>query len=143
MKIKAAEIKSKGFCLANLKVDEQKAKDGIWFDYIEGVKFLLARSGSAAYSKWLSNYMKEHETVIKSGTEEGDRVAELGIIEAVARFELRDWSGVVDENGEVLPYSVEKAMEYLDIEEVFEFVRSKTAKRELWRVQSTQELGKN
>lgn len=143
MKNQAKELKATGFCLASLKVDEQKAKDGIWFDYLGGSRLLIAKSGSVAYSKWLSNFMKENETLIKSGTEEGDKKAEEGVVEAVARFELIGWEGIADEEGHDLPYSVEKAKEYLAIEEVFEFVRQKSTNRELWRVSSTKQLGKN
>ena len=139
----AQEIKSQGFCLASLKVDDKKAKEGIWVPYIGGCKFLIAKTGSPAYAKWISNYMKEHETLINSGTPEGEKCGEQGLVEAVARFELIDWEGVADEDGNDLPYSLEKAKEYLSIDEVFEFVRKHSSKHELYRVESVKKMGKN
>lgn len=139
----AEQVKAKGFCLAGLKVDEEKAKKGIWVPYMNGVKFLIGRANSVAYNKHVANSYKEHETALQQDTPEADKLGQRLIAEAVAETELLDWEGVVDEEGEVLPYSKEKATEYLMIDEVFEFVKSHSAKRENWRVSSTKNMGKN
>lgn len=139
----AEQVKAKGFCLAGLKVDEEKAKNGIWVDYIHGVRFLIGRAGSVAYNKQLSNSWKEHENALQADTPEAEELGQRLVAEAVANNELLDWTGVVDEEGNELPYSKEKAVEYLLIDEVFDFVKSHSAKRENWRVSSTQNMGKN
>lgn len=139
----AEQVKAKGFCLAGLKVDEERAKNGIWVPFMQGAEFLIGRAGSAAYNKQISNAWKEHETALQADTPEAEELGQKMVAEAVANHELLDWRGVADEEGNELPYSKEKAIEYLMIDEVFEFVKMHSAKREHWRISSTQDMGKN
>lgn len=140
-KNEAQKVKAAGFCLAGLKVDETKAKEGILFDFMGGSKLLIAKGNESAHARYISNYYKEHETEISKDTEDSDKVAQKGFVEAAARHRLIGWEGVVDENGEEVPYSVEQAEEYLSIDEIFEFVQSKVNDRSNWRVNSTQQMG--
>lgn len=137
----AQKLKSAGFCLAGLKVDEEKAKNGIPFDFMGGCKLIIARGGSKGYNSYIANFFKENEQALKADNEAADALGQRGFIEAAARHLLVGWEGVVDEKGNEVPYSVEAAEEYLAIDEVYEFVKGKSDEREHWRIATTQKLG--
>lgn len=137
----AQKVKAAGFCLAGLKVDEKKAKEGIPFDFMEGCKLIIAKGGSAGYNRFISNFYKEHETALAKEDEVADELGKKGFAQAAAAHWLVGWEGVVDEEGNEVPYSVETAEEYLMIDEIYDFVKEKANEREHWRIASTQKLG--
>lgn len=136
----AKQLKATGFCLSHLKVDEQKAKKGISFPFMGGVNLIIAKGGSNAYQKHLANAYKENQSVIQSNSEEGEKIALNATREAYAEHILVGWENVLDEKGNEVPYSKEAALEYLHIEEIFEFVESKANANEHWRIKSAKEL---
>ncbi|WHM52717.1 hypothetical protein vBVpaS1601_24 [Vibrio phage vB_VpaS_1601] len=137
----AQKIKSTGFCLAGLKVDEDKAKNGIPFDFMGGCKLIIARGGSKGYNNYIANFFKENEKALTAGGEAADELGQRGFIEAAARFLLVGWEEVVDEEGNEVPYSVEAAEGYLAVDEIYEFVKGKSDEREHWRISATQKIG--
>lgn len=140
-KTNAQQIKSAGFCLAGLKVDEDKAKNGIAFDFMGGCKLIIARGGSKGYNSYIATFFKENEKALTANNEAADALGQKGFIEAAARHLLVGWEGVVDEEGNEVPYSVEAAEGYLAIDEIYEFVKGKADEREHWRISATQKLG--
>lgn len=134
MSTKADKIQ-KGFCLASLVVDKTAA-EGLWFPFMGGAEFKIAKANSRAERQELGNLYKANQTVIDSDTPEGNELAEKLTIEVEAKYRLIDWRGIVNENGEEIPYSVEASTEYMNIEEVRNFVNSKSASYEPWRVSS-------
>lgn len=139
----AEKVKAKGFCLAGLKVDEERAKKGIWVPFMGGAKFLIGRAGSVGYNSAISKAWKEHDTALQDDTPEAEELGQKLIAEATAEFEFLGWSGVVDEEGNDLPYSKELAVEYLATDEIYEFVKKHANKRDHWRVSNVKDMGKN
>ncbi|CAL9985784.1 hypothetical protein VPHK449_0102 [Vibrio phage K449] len=139
----AEKVKAKGFCLAGLKVDEERAKKGIWVPFMGGAELLIGRAGSVGYNKMISKGWKEHETALQDETPEAEALGQKLVAEATAEYELLGWRGVVDEEGNDLSYSKELAAEYLETDEIFEFVKKHANKRDHWRVSNVQDMGKN
>lgn len=136
----AKNIKAAGFCLSHLKVDETKATKGIPFPFMGGVNLIIAKGGSNAYQKFLANAYKENQSIIQSDSEAGEKIALEATRRAYAEHVLVGWENVLDEEGNEVPYSKEAAFEYLQIDEIFDFVEAKANAREHWRVKSAQEL---
>lgn len=137
MSTKAEKIQ-KGFCLASLVVDKKTAQEGLWFPFMSGAEFKIAKANSRAERQELGNLYKANQAEIDSDTPEGNELAEKLTIEVEAKYRLIDWRGIVDEEGNHLPYSVEDSIKYMNIEEVRNFVNSKSASYEPWRVSSVE-----
>lgn len=125
-----------GFCLASLAVDKAAAKEGLWFPFMNGVEFKIAKANSQGERTALANLYKANQAMIDSETPEGNMLAEQLTISVEAKFRLVDWRNVLDESGEEVPYSAEKSEEYMNIEEVRNFVNAKASAYEPWRVSS-------
>lgn len=138
---KATEVKAKGFCLASLKQDNDKVERGTLIPFMGEASLRIARYGSHAFNTMLANSFKENETLIKSGSEQGNLVAEQNMRWAYANHILVGWEGVIDENGNEVEYSVDAAEEYLKIDEIYEFVETHSKKHENFRIKSVKELG--
>lgn len=139
----AEKVKAAGFCLAGLKVDEDRAKNGIWIPFMGGAELLIGRAGSVGYNKMISKSWKEHETALQDETPEAEALGQKLVAEATAKFELLGWRGVIDEEGAEVVYSEDQAQEYLMTDEIFEFVKKHANRRDHWRVSTVQEMGKN
>ncbi|MBR9878687.1 MULTISPECIES: hypothetical protein [unclassified Halomonas] len=77
---------------------------GVWLA-IMGGQFKVARAGNPIYEQALeeSGYRKKIEPAEK----------ERALYTAIATGVLRDWSGVEDDSGEPIPYSIENAVEVM------------------------------
>lgn len=137
----ASKVKKAGFCLASLKQDNTKVEKGVLIPFQGECSLRIARYGSHAMNTMMSNFYKENETLLKSGSEQADIVAKQNMVHVYANHVLVGWEGVIDEDGKEVPYSVDAAEEYLKIDEIYEFVELHAKKHENFRIKSVKELG--
>ena len=93
------------------KTDQTKEEEGVWIDFGNGIKLRIARLGNPKYNAYLRRIGKPHQMSIRNGSASQATVEDL-TIRAIAKHVLLGWEGV-DEDNELVPYTEEKALEYL------------------------------
>lgn len=101
--------------LSNLKVDTEKAKNGVWELVGDGFKVCVAHSNSPAYLAFLTKNARGHgRAFMKGRLDEKTMLAIKPIMkEAAARHLLVGWEGLEEDDGEDIPFSTAKAVELL------------------------------
>lgn len=87
--------------------------EGIWSPLAIGVEVLVARNGTRAYSRDITREVEKYSLALEAKNEEADKVSEAIVIDVMSRHILLGWKGFTDEAGNDVPYSKEKAREYL------------------------------
>lgn len=84
--------------------DVAKFSEGTWVE-IFGGHFKVARAGNPGYEKALEN----------SGFRKLDdpQDKQVALLKAVSRGILKDWSEVIDDKGEAIPFNVDNAVQVL------------------------------
>lgn len=97
--------------IGKLRIDVEKSDKGVWLDFDAETKVLIGRVNSPRYKQVLRENTLPYIEDIRAGTydtEKQEKVACKTLAEAV----LLGWEGL-KENGEDVPYSQEKALQYL------------------------------
>lgn len=118
--------------LKTLKLNPDAVTEGVWCDWILGVKVKIARTGTPEYNTFIQKLMVEQ---VKS---EEDVDTDEVIRKAVARHVIKDWSGIEDDDGTELSYSPEKAYELISdpaLSDLYEFVMRMASDRSRFRNQ--------
>jgi len=92
-------------------VDKTKEQEGIWIDDQEGGRLKLGRLGNPRHRKAVAQKRNDYLGT-KRSTVVPDDVSERISREAVAETILLDWENQTW-NGEVVPYSRERALEWM------------------------------
>ena len=95
-----------------LRIDTKTANEGRWVEYPEvpGMRFKIARYGNAAFKRAVDKIMRPVRSVVSTMSTE--RLTEMQW-PAVARHVLVGWDGIEDDDGNEIPYSPQKAEEFL------------------------------
>jgi len=91
--------------------DKEAELSGKWFPLGEGGEVKVARANTTRYREIFRKHIEPYRTAVDMGTmseEEGEKI----LVEVLAEAVLLDWKGFTD-NGEEVPYSKEKAQEYM------------------------------
>ena len=94
--------------LNSIAVDPQKAREGVWMDYMGG-RFKVARMGAEYDARLVELYRENHE-LIKSDTQEGREKAVDIYRQCFAELVLLDWENVSFGDGPV-EYTVELGLQ--------------------------------
>lgn len=92
-------------------LDESKESGGVWVDWRGGVRLKVASASQPEFQSHCRKLLKPHERDERAG-KLGMRDRLLILAPAIERWLLKDWSGV-SEGDDAIPYSLEKAREYL------------------------------
>lgn len=103
---------ARGFNISKLAVDPQKEKDGVWFDGPNGLRLRVARLSNPEYQEAIQKLGRPYMRQIRNNTIAAADLNRI-TVKALAKHILLDWENLLDENDEVVPYSVAKAEEYL------------------------------
>ena len=93
------------------RVDETKELDGVWVALGEGAEVKIAKAMNPRFKDLIRAEMGRYKQAIQAQTLD-DETAERVLISVMARTILLDWRGITEE-GEEIPYTPEKAEEYL------------------------------
>ena len=90
--------------------DRDLENKGMWMDWDEETRFLIARKTNPSYKGAFSKGYRENERLLnsKTNTRRADNVADDLMLSCMAEYLLLDWEGVTD-GGKPLSYSVEAA----------------------------------
>lgn len=109
--------------IAQLRTDEAKSTNGKWFDFTDGVSFLIAANNNPKHSKALSKIAQQRARAFRKN--KGDEAERL-FIDSLPGNVLLGWKGLKHTvNGEEIeyPYSDENAAHLLKTSrEVKDFV---------------------
>lgn len=86
--------------------------EGVWQEIGLGAEVLLARAGNPKYTDYIRQLAKPYRTRLRR-REIPEDIAERITVKALAKFVLLDWKGIKDDSDEEIPYSVEKAEDFL------------------------------
>lgn len=96
--------------ISEFHLNPKAEQEGVWFDVGKGLRLKIARISSPAFENWVRTNTRLAQTR-KLITQDNAPDAEM--IPGIARHILRDWENLTDDNDQPVPYSVQKAEEYL------------------------------
>lgn len=112
----------KGFSpVRKFKNDENAVNNGVWCDIEGGVaRLLLSRWNNEAHQAYARAEKEKHAKVLeKEGSLEASKVWEGITNRSLALHILKGWEGILDEDGNELPFTPENALKL--VEELPEF----------------------
>lgn len=102
--------------IRKLKVDSEKAENGIWVPLDEGIEFLIARKGSKKWNEVFTRLTETHREEIEAAAKDENSTFDFEdiVIRCFAEAVLLDWKGLIEEDDDSeVPYSIEKSYEIL------------------------------
>lgn len=110
----------------DLALDEKDSKEGKWFEYRPGFKFLIANADTREFrltaAKGWKTYMEgqkakgQPDTLTAYSEEDQSKIAMEVTINAVVEALLLGWEGQIPFKGQKLEYSKENAKQLLSVE---------------------------
>ena len=138
-----ADTEQKGVPFSRFKTDTKKEEEGVWVKYEGGVSLKIARLNNPKYKEYSLKRSKPHLRRLQAGTIDGD-VAEDIMKDAIANTVLLDWKGLLDEKGNEIPFSQEKAREQFDeAHDFYTEVFNLCQQRELFSIEDEEGAEKN
>lgn len=101
------------FELNSLRTDTKKEQDGVWIDYLDGSKLLIARMGNAKYKGFIANEYRANKLAIDRGGRSSEDLAVKIQNKALATHILLDWEGIIFD-GEEKKYTPEFGLEVFE-----------------------------
>ncbi len=124
------------------KTDPIAEKEGVWVDIDDSSSILIARVGNPRFKSMLERLTLPYKSAIRKGTLSQD-VFDKILAKCTAETIVLDWRGF-EEDGNSIPYSPEKAYEYLtEYPDFRDFVESCSESMELFRCKEDAETEKN
>jgi hypothetical protein len=108
--------------LKHFPTNEELEIKGRWVSIGKGARIKVARSGNAEAQKYFEHLYEPYAEAARKNMLEKSVVEDI-TRKVIAHKILVDWEGI-EEDGEPVPYSPEKAEEYLHSDNFMEFVLS-------------------
>lgn len=119
--------------ISNFKTNEDLETNGVWVDIGEGARLLVARMNNPNFQKMFTKLTEPHRKALQRNTLD-EAVLEDIAIRCVAKTVLLDWSGWQGDDGADVPYSEEKALEWLrDLKDFRALVREISTEQATFR----------
>jgi len=123
--------------LDQFSTDKELELNGVWVEIGDGTTLCVARLYNDRYSEALRGAMKPHKRQVM------DNESSLEImIDVEARTVLIGWEGVTEGDDDV-PYSIEKAKEYLHVRDFRKLVLEIAGSMETYKAQELEDGEKN
>lgn len=125
------------------KTDALLEEKGVWVDYGQYGKFLLARAGGAnsKYSKVLEHKTQPYRHNIKNVSND---ILEGVLFDTFIETLLLDWQGIYDEDGKTIPFNQENAKKLLsELNNLYLNLREQAGDLALYRSKLLEEDAKN
>jgi len=106
-----------------IKVDLKKEIEGVWVDFILGIRLKIARARNVKYTELLQKLLDPYRKDIRENKVKAEDFANI-LLEVRAKTILLDWENI-EEEGKIIPYSVKKAIEYFknpELKDFYDFV---------------------
>lgn len=121
--------------------------EGVWVPFAAGIEFRVARYNNPAYIMRLAALRKPYWRELQRNptpelmTREADTLTKC-----VAETLLVDWKGVTDDDGNAVPYSKAKALEFLSdpaLHDVRDFIFEESQNQARYRDAALEDAAKN
>ena len=126
---------------SSFSTDSKKEVEGVWVNLDENSRIKIAKLGSREFQRVFNEISRPYRTAIRNKTLDNKTSEEI-LIKTFARAILVDWEGIKEGDQEV-PYSHEKAEEYLRISAFRDFVTSCANDFTLFKEQEDKQDEKN
>lgn len=117
--------------LVDIKRDRKRSEGGVWWNFEAGSRVdkphekdfcvLVAEAHNPRYRDALARIRLERHGELRSAGDKALEVLQSMTDQATADAVLLDWCNLHDEDGEVIPYSREKALELLQDRDLWQF----------------------
>ena len=98
--------------LSKIENNLEKENEGVWLTYDGDIEVKIARFGNDRYQKIAEALYKPVKKQLQRGSLGSKRATELAS-KAVAKGIIVDWRGIEDDDGNLIPFSEEKAIEFM------------------------------
>jgi nitric oxide synthase oxygenase domain/subunit len=127
--------------ISQFKTDIQLEANGVWVDVGKGTKLCVARMYNPRHKDALRAALKPYKRQIQFDAMD-DELGDEIVVGIMAQTILLGWEGMT-ENGEAVPYSYDKAVEFLKIKDFRDLVIEIASTMESYRAQATEDDEKN
>lgn len=110
--------------IERIKTDVLKETDGVWVDYVLGIRLKIARARNSKYREVLRDLMEPVQREVRDDTIKLEDLAKF-LIKARAKTILLDWENIDTPDGTPIPYSSEQAEKFFsdpELKDFYEFV---------------------
>jgi len=134
--------------LSDIRVDPAIAESGTWVDFDLGIRLRIAQMPNPAFEREMRRLGRPYMRQIKTARLEdaaANPILERITVEAIAKTVLVGWEHLEDDDGPV-PYSPEKALEYLSdpaYGELLRFVRAVASEAAYFRAEAQKDAEGN
>ena len=103
-----------------IKTDELKEIEGVWVDYVLGIRLKVARSRNPKYQEELRNLVDPEKKNIREDKLDIQEFANL-LNKVRARTILLDWENIDNKDGSPIPFSIAQSEEFFADPELKDF----------------------
>ncbi len=131
--------------ISDVMADMDKVENGTWQNYSAGIQLLIANINNSEYKKERSKILKPYLRRLRTNAISADDILEL-LKPAAAKYLLKDWRNIEDDDGTAIPYSPEKALEFFKnpaLNDFFNFVMEVAGENEFFSQSLLQDSAKN
>lgn len=131
--------------IGSIMLDLDRVEKGTWIKHPSGVRVCVASINSKAYKQAREIALRPRLRDIRSGALTYDDISEI-LKPVAAEHLLLGWSDLEDANGQPIPYSPAKALEYFQdprFAEFYRFILDAAGEAELYRQDLLEESAKN
>jgi hypothetical protein len=128
--------------LRKIKEDSVTLNKGKWFDWVDGIRLLIASSNCSGYQVEME---RQALTRASADLTENQEAIQSDMRIAAGKFLLLGWENIQDDDGKDIPYSPEQSIKWLCNEDYFplyRFVRDKATNDKNFRKAEAKVVGK-
>lgn len=124
--------------------DAQAEIEGVWVDLGGGASVKVARFGNPKHTELVKQLQKPYAQSIKAGVDIADDLKTAMAVESMAQAILLDWKGIEDEDGKLIPHSIENAKKLLgDLKDFRDTIAFLATQQETFRKAALEQAAKN
>ena len=103
-----------------IKTDCEKEANGVWVDFSLGIRLKIARARNPAYRELMNKLVEPNRQDIRDDEVDAEVLLEI-LKEVRSKTILLDWENIDDAEGNPIPYSSGKALEFFKDPELKDF----------------------
>lgn len=108
--------------LSKVKVDPKAEIDGVWCEYVLDIRVKIARIGNREYDAAIRSMSKPYTKGFRADRVPDEAMQDI-VKKAVAKHIVKDWENIEDDDGSLIPYSPEAALEIFQNDEYRDFYK--------------------
>jgi len=136
----------------SLRTDKAKVNNGVWVEDDHGARFLIARWANENMREFVRPILEERKRVLglREVNDENMKLWQKELdaaeVKAMAQTILLGWEGIVDDDGQPVPYSHEQAYAWLsdpELEDLTLWIKTQSQDVDNYRKEQLADQSKN